>query len=109
MPALNKQEMQAIDRNFSLVVDFLDRTLSKPTINLSDVPCYFYQRNETKMEIVVFSDPRIAKIDVRMIKLKNYDREPFFEESYDIDGLSMTMFERAIVDLISKVDRGEVE
>ena len=104
MTALDKQRQHKIDRNFSLIVDLLDRKLSKPTINLSEVPNYFYKGNESKLEITVFSNPRIATIDVRMIKLKNYDREPFFECSYDLNELSMATFERAIDDLISQVN-----
>lgn len=104
MTPLNRQRQQAIERNFSLVIDILDRKLSKPTVNLSEVPNYFYQRNESKLEITVFSNPKIAIIDVRMMKLKNYDREPFFECSYDLDGLEIATFQRAIDDLISQIN-----
>ena len=104
MAALDRQRMQAIERNFSSVVDFLNRNLSKPTVNLSEVPCYFYIGNNSKLEVTVFSNPRIAKVDVRMIKLKNYDREPFYECSYDLNGLSMSTFKRAIEDLISQIN-----
>ena len=102
--ALDKQKMQKIEHNFSLVVDFLDRKLRKTNIHLSEVPYYFYNGNESKLEITVFSNPGIAKIDVRMIKLKNYDREPFFECSYDLDGLSMATFQSHIDDLRSQIN-----
>ena len=104
MTALDKQKVQAIERNFSLVVDFLDRKFLKTRIHLSEAPCYFYKGNESKLEITVFSNPKIAKIDIRMISLKNYDREPSFECSYDLDGLSMAAFQRHIDDLISKIN-----
>ena len=104
MTALDRQRMQAIERNFSSVVNFLERNLSKPSVNLSEVPCYFYMGNNSKLEVTVFSNPRIAKIDVRMIKLKNYDREPFYEYSYDLDGLSMPGFQKAIDNLMSQIN-----
>ena len=104
MTLLDQQKRQAIDRNFSLVVNFLDRKFRKPQIHLREVPSYFYRGSELKLEITVYSNPKIAKIDVRIINLKNYDREPSFECSYDLDGLSMTTFQRHIDDLISKMD-----
>ena len=104
MKALDKQKVQAIERNFSLVVDLLDRKLRKTSIHLSEVPCYFYKGNELKLEIAVFSDPRIAKINLRMMNLRNYDREPSFECSYDLDGLSITTFQKHIDDLISEIN-----
>lgn len=105
MTALDKQKMQKIEDNFALLVDFLDRKLQKPKINLSEVPCYFYQGKDSKLEIMVFFNPGIAKVDLRMVKKE--DREPFWECSYDLNGLSMTMFERAIDDLISKTNERE--
>ena len=104
MTALDNQKVQAIERNFSLVVDFLNRRFRKTNVHLKEVPCYFYLGNESKLEITVFSNPRIATIDVRMINLRNDDKEPSFECSYDLAGLSMTMFERAIDDLISQTN-----
>ena len=104
MNALDKQKVQAIEHNFSLVVDFLDRKLGKSNIHLSEVPCYFYKGNELKLEITVFSEPRIAKIDLRMINLRNYDREPSFQCSYDLDELSITMFKKRIDDFISEIN-----
>ncbi|VEP18364.1 conserved hypothetical protein [Hyella patelloides LEGE 07179] len=107
MTALDKQKVQAIERNFSNVVDFLDRKLHKTNIHLKEVPCYFYQGNESKLEITVFSNPRIATIDVRMINVRNDAREPYFECSYDLADLSMTVWEKAIDDLISKTNERE--
>ncbi len=104
MSLLDKYDRQAIDRNFSSVVSFLDSRFEKTYLKFSDVPCYLYKGNESKLEVTVFANPRIAKIDVRMISLKNYDREPAFECSYDLDGLSMTMFKNSINDLISKIN-----
>ena len=104
MTVLNEQKRQAINRNFSLVVDFLDRKFRTTPIHLQEVPSYFYKGNESKLEITVFPNPKIAKIDVRMIGLKNYDREPAYECSYDLDGLSVAAFKRAIEDLISRMD-----
>ena len=104
MNALDKQKQQSIKRNFSSVVDFLDRKFRKTQVHLQEAPCYFYKQNKSKLEVTVFSNPQIAKIDVRMIGLKNYDREPSYECSYDLDGLSIAMFQRAIEDLISGMD-----
>lgn len=104
MTALGKQEMQAINRNFSLVVDFLDSKFRKTQIHLARVPSYFYQGNKSKLEITVFSNPSIAKVDVRMLSLKNYDREPSFECTFDLVNFSMPNFVRSIDDLISRMD-----
>jgi hypothetical protein len=103
MTVSDRQKWQAIDRNFSSVVDFLERKFRKNQINLPEVPSYFYKGNESKLEVTVYSHPNIAKIDVRKIDLKNYDREPAFECSYDLNSLSITTFERTINDLISKI------
>ncbi len=104
MTVLNKQKQQAIDLNFSSVVNFLDRKFRKTQIHLPEVPSYMYKKNGSKLEITVYSNPKIAKIDVRMINLKNYDREASFECSYNLDGLSMTEFQRHIDDLISQMN-----
>lgn len=103
MTVLGQQRRQAIEQNFSLVVNFLDRKFRKTQIHLPEVPSYFYKGSESKLEVTVFSDPKIAKIDIRMISLNDYDREPSFECSYDLDGLSMTVFQRHIDDLISTI------
>lgn len=104
MTILHRQEMQTINDKFSLVVDFLDRKLRKTNVHLTETPCYFYKGNKAKLEITVFSNPRIAKIEARIIKLANHDREPSFECSYDLAGLSMTTFQKAIDDLISEIN-----
>lgn len=104
MTVFNEQKKQAIGRNFSLVVDFLDRRFRKTPLQLPDLPSYLYKGSKSKLEITVFSNPKVAKIDVRIIGLKNYDREPAFECSYDLDGLSMTKFQGDIDDLISRMD-----
>ena len=104
MTALDRQKRQAIDRNFSLVVDFLDRNFHKNQIQLPEIPSYSYKGKTSKLEIAVFSNPQIAKIDVRIIGLKNYDREPSFECNYDLEGLSISTFKRQIDDLISKMN-----
>ncbi len=104
MTALDERKRQAINRNFSSVVDFLDHKFRKTQVHLRETPCYFYKGNKSKLEVTVFSNPRIAKIDVRMIGLQNYDREPSYECSYDLDGLSIAMFQTAIDDLLSRMD-----
>ena len=104
MSVLDKQTRQAIDRNFSLVVDFLNRKFHKTPIYLQEAPCYFYKGKKSKLEITVFSNPQIAKIDVRIIGLKNYDREPAYECRYDLERLSIAVFQKAIDDLISKME-----
>ena len=104
MTALDQRRRQAINRNFSLVVDFLDRNFHKNQIQLPEVPNYSYKGKTAKLEITVFSNPKIAKIDVRIISLKNYDREPSFEDNYDLEGLSISTFKRQIEDLISRMN-----
>ena len=104
MTVLDERKRQAIGRNFSLVVDFLERKFRRTPIYLQETPCYFYKGNKSKLEITVFPNPQIAKIDVRMIGLKNYDREPSYECSYRLDGLSIATFQRDIDDLISRMD-----
>ena len=104
MKALDERTRQTINRNSSSIVDFLNRNFRRTPIHLQEAPCYFYKGNKSKLEITVFSNPQIAKVDVRMITLKNYDREPSYECSYDLDGLSIAMFEREINDLIFRMD-----
>ena len=104
MTALDNLKRQAIERNSSLVVDFLEHKFGRPRIQLPDVPGYSYKGKTSKLEITVFSNPQIAKIDVRIIGLNNYDREPAFECNYDLEGLSMSTFKRQIDDLISKMN-----
>ena len=104
MNALDQRKRQNIHHNFSLVVDFLDRKFRTTPIHLQESPCYFYKGNKSKLEITVSSNPQIAKVDVRMIGLKNYDREPSYECSYDLAGLSLPVFQRDIEDLISRMD-----
>ena len=103
MTVLNQQQRQAINLNFSSVVDLLDRKFHRTPLYLPEVPSYIYKGNESKLEITVFSDPTIAQIDIRMIDLNNYDREPSFECSYDLYGLSISEFQRHIDDLRRKV------
>ena len=104
MTILDRQKRQAIDQNFSSVVDFLDRKFGKSRLHLPELPSYLYKGKESKLEITVFPNPRIAKIDVRIIDLNNYDREASFECSYDLDGLSMAAFQRHIDDLMYKIN-----
>lgn len=103
MTVFDRQKQQAIALNFSSVVDFLDRKFHKAQLYLPEVPSYQYIGNESKLEMTVYSNPKIAKVDVRIIELKNYDREPAFECSYDLNNLSMSMFQRQIDDLVSKI------
>ena len=126
MSLFNNQNKQAIDRpffssfdphssslsnnyngtsgNLSSIINFLERKFRKTQVHLLETPCYFYKGSRSKLEIVVFSNPQIAKIDVRMIALNNHDREPSYECSYDLNGLSIAVFERAIEDLVSRMD-----
>ena len=107
MTRLDKQKTQTNHNNFSLVVDFLDRKLRKTSVHLVETPCYFYIGSYSKLEITVFSNPRIGTIDVRLMKLKSDDKEPYFEHSYELNGLSFTTFQNDIDDLISKTNSGE--
>lgn len=93
-----------IDLNFSSVVSFLDRKLSKTQLYLPEVPSYSYKGRESKLEIIVYPNPRIAKIVAKIISLKDYAREAAYECSYDLNELSMTTFQRDIDDLISKIN-----
>ena len=104
MTVLDERKRQVIRQNFSLVVDFLDREFRKTPIHLQETPCYFYKGNKSKLEITVLPDPRIAKVNVRITGIRSFDREPYYECSYDLDGLSIAVFQRAIDDLISKMD-----
>ncbi|MEL6494184.1 MAG: hypothetical protein AAFQ41_03550 [Cyanobacteria bacterium J06623_7] len=93
----------AIAGNVSAVTNFLDRKFRRTQVHLSEAPCYFYLGNRSKLEVTVFSNPQIAKVDVRIITLKSYDREPAYEHSYDLNGLSVAMFIRSIEDLMSQM------
>ena len=104
MTVLDERRRQDIRRNFSLVVDFLDRKFRKTPIHLQETPCYFYKGSKSKLEITVLPDPRIAKINVRITGIRSFDREPYYECSYDLDGLSIAVFQKAIDDLISRMD-----
>jgi hypothetical protein len=104
MTALDERKRQTISRNFSLVVDFLDRKFRKTPIHLQETPCYFYKGNKSKLEITVLPDPRIAKVNVRIIGFKSFDREPYYQCSYDLDRLSIAVFQRDIDDLIFRMD-----
>ena len=104
MKVINERQRQNINSNLALVIDFLNHKFRKTQVHLTESPCYFYRGSRSKLEIIVFSNPQIGKIDVRMIGLKNYDREPSYECSYDLNGLSVAAFKRAIEDLISRMD-----
>jgi len=104
MKVLNERQRQNYNQNLAAVIDFLNHKLGKTQIHLLESPCYIYQGNKSKLEIVVFANPQIGKIDVRIITLHSYDREPAYEHSYDLDGLSVPMFIRAIEDLMSRMD-----
>lgn len=105
MKALDERQRQAINHNSSLVIDFLDRKFRKTSIHLAESPCYFYKGKKSKLEITVLSNPQIAKVDVRIIRLNNYDREPAYECSYDLAGLSLSSFQRSLEDLISQFEK----
>ena len=94
----------AVSGNAAAVVDFLERKFKRTQVHLLEAPCYYYMGNKSKLEVTVFSNPQIAKIDVRMITRKSYDREPSYEESYDLNGLSIATFKRSIEDLMSRMD-----
>lgn len=103
MTVFNPQRRQAINLNSSLVVDYLNRKFSKKNLHLPEVPIYMYKGKESKLEITVVSTPRVARVDVRIISLKNYDREAAFECSYDLESLSMGEFQRHIDDLLRQI------
>ena len=104
MTLLNNRTRQTISQNFDSVVNYLERKFSKTQIHLPEVPSYRYTGSKSKLEITVFSNPQIAKVDVKMISLNDYEREPAFEANYDLAGLSIATFQRDIDDLISRMD-----
>ncbi len=99
--------MGTSDHNFSSVVSFLNRNLRKTSVQLAETPCYFHVGKEAKLEVTVFANPGIASIDVRMIKINNFDRDPYFERSYDLHKISVASFQRDIEDLIYRTNTKE--
>ena len=93
----------ASSQSLSAIIDFLDRKFRKTQVHLLETPCYFYKGKRSKLEVTVYANPQIAKIDIRMIALDNHDREPSYQCSYDLNGLSIAVFKRAIEDLISQM------
>ena len=104
MTAFQNQPYQTFNSNLNSVVNYLEHKFRRTSVHLTEVPCYFYLGNKSKLEVTVHSNPQIAKVDVRIIGLKNYDREPAFTASYDLAGLSGSQFQREIDDLISRMD-----
>ncbi|MEM8676139.1 MAG: hypothetical protein AAGF83_20060 [Cyanobacteria bacterium P01_G01_bin.67] len=105
MTIFNNRQYQAFNSNLDpSIVNYLERKFRRTSVHLPEVPSYFYLGNKSKLEVTIHSNPQIAKIDVRIIGLKNYDREPAFECSYDLAGLSASRFQREIDDLISRMD-----
>ena len=104
MSVLNQQKRQVIERNFSLAVDFLNHKFGKTQVYLPEVPSYLYKGKRSKLEIRVCPSPHIANINVRIICFKSFDREPAYECNYDLDGLSIPMFQRAIDELVSQIE-----
>lgn len=90
--------------NFASVINYLNSRMRTTSVQLVDNPCYFLVGNKAKIEITVYSNPRVGTVDIRMMKLKNFDREPFFETRHDIATLSMPAFEREIENLISQLN-----
>lgn len=105
MNSLDKQKRYNSNSNFSSVVDFLDHKLQKTSIQLLDTPCYFYRGTNSKLEVIVFSNPGIASIDIRLLGLGDAAKEPYFLNSYDLNSLSTALFKREIEDLIFKCNR----
>ncbi|MEL6439773.1 MAG: hypothetical protein AAFQ80_11025 [Cyanobacteria bacterium J06621_8] len=104
MAVFSNHRSQANRQDLDSVIKFLDRKFRRTSVHLPDVPCYFYLGKKSKLEVVVHSNPPIARIDVRIMGMKNYDREPAFESSYNLAGLSASKFQREIEDLISRMD-----
>ena len=99
--------MRTNDNNFASIVSFLNQKLRTTSVQLVGAPCYFHVGKEAKLEVTVFSNPGIAQVDVRMTKLNNFDRDPYFERSYDLHNLSLASFQRDIEDLIYRADLHE--
>ena len=104
MTVFQNHQYQAFSSNLNSVVNYLEHKFRRTSVHLSEVPCYFYLGSKSKLEVTVHSNPQIAKIDVRIMGMKNYDREPAFTSSYDLAGLSASQFQREIDDLISRMD-----
>ena len=105
MISLNQRKSHNVDSTFCSVVDFLDHKLQKTSIQLLDTPCYFYRGTNSKLEVIVFSNPGIASIDIRLLGLGDAAKEPYFLHSYDLNNLSTASFKREIEDLIFKCNR----
>lgn len=105
MTSLDRQRRQNVDGIFASVVDFLDHKLKKTSIQLLETPCYFYRGTNSKLEVIVFSNPGIASIDIKLLGLGDAAKEPYFQHSYDLYGLSISVFKREIDDYIFKCNR----
>ena len=84
--------MGTSDHNFSSVVSFLNRNLRKTSVQLAETPCYFLVGKEAKLEVTVFANPGIASIDVRMIKINNFDIMKKLRHKTKIDHMLSCMF-----------------
>ena len=58
---------------------------------------------------MVFSNPSIGTIDVRLMNSKDDSRDPYFQNSYDLKALSLGAFEREIEELINQADRPQTK
>jgi len=105
MTSLDQQRRHNFDNTFSSVVNFLDHKLQKTSIQLLDTPCYFYRGTNSKLEVIVFSNPSIAAIDIRLLGLGDAAKEPYFKHSYDMKSISTALFKREIEDLVFKCNR----
>jgi len=105
MNSLDRYGKQNANSIFSSVVDFLSHKLQKTSVELRDTPCYFYRGTHSKLDVVVFANPGIAAVDIRLSGLRDAARDPYFVHSYDLKSISLSAFKREIEDMIFKCDR----
>ncbi len=105
MTSFDRQRGQNINNTFSSVVSFLNNRLEKTSVELRDTRCYYHRGTKSKLEVVVFANPGIAAVDIRLSGLRDAARDPYYVHSYDIKSLSLPAFKREIEDMIYKCDR----
>ena len=105
MNSLDRHGKQNVNNTVSVVVDFLNHRLQKTSVELRDTPCYCYRGKHSKLEVIVFANPGIASIDIRLLGRGDGAKEPYFTHSYDLKSLSFPSFKREIEDMIFKCER----
>ena len=105
MNSLDRYGKENANSTFSSIVAFLNHKLQKTSVELRDTPCFFYRGTHSKLDVVVFANPGIAAVDIRLSGLRDLARDPYFVHSYDMKSLSLPAFKREIEDMVFKCDR----